>query len=65
MSPTPDQMRLAALWLLNNEGDGEELESCQRVAAWLEKQADAKEQRHICRAAKVPVAALRARLSTS
>lgn len=64
-APTPDQMRLAAEWLRENEGEGEERESCQAVAAWLKHQADASDLRQACREAGVPVAKIRKRLGVS
>lgn len=64
VTPQPDQMRLAAMWLRHNEADPgtEERDSCQAVAAWLEGQADARDLRETCRAAGVPVAKVRKRI---
>lgn len=61
--PTPDEMRVAALWLEVNEGEGTEAQACARVAAWLEAQADAIELRAVSRTCRVPVASLRKRLA--
>lgn len=60
--PSADDMRLAAEWLDVNEGD-EESAACQRVAAWLVEQADAKDLRDAAREHGVPVGALRKKLA--
>lgn len=59
MRPTPEQMYLAAEWLLINEGEEGESEACAIVADWLEKQVDAQLDRQIARENGVPVAVLR------
>ena len=56
-------MRVAALWLEANEGDGGEAQACKRVAEWLEAQAQAATERDICRRSRVPVATVRKRLA--
>lgn len=62
-TPTPDDMRLAALWLTHNEDDGTEGATCARVAAWLESQADAAELRAVAKENGVPVGKLRAAIA--
>jgi hypothetical protein len=64
-APTPEQMESAAEWLDYNEGEGEELESCKVVAAWLRQQASAKDLRIAAKANGVSVKALRAALGVS
>ena len=61
--PSADDLRAAAIWLDANEGDPDESEPLQRVARWLEQQADAKDLRDVARDNRVPVARLRAALS--
>lgn len=63
MTPTPDQLRLAAHWLELNEGHGGEADDCATVATWLYRQADDAEIRAMCRDAGVPVALVRARMA--
>ncbi|ART61469.1 hypothetical protein CBP36_21105 (plasmid) [Acidovorax carolinensis] len=60
--PSADDLRAAAIWLDANEGDADEHEPLQRVARWLEQQADAKEVRDMAREHGVRVGALRKRL---
>ena len=38
--PSTDDLRLAAEWLDNNEGDGGESDSCKLVASYLRRIAD-------------------------
>lgn len=58
-TPSPDDLRLAALWCENNEGDENERGPMQRVARWLEAQADAIEERQMAAECGVTVKALR------
>jgi urease accessory protein UreF len=53
-TPSIDDLHIAAQWLDIYEG-AEDAEACKRVAAWLLKQATAKELREVCRAAGVSV----------
>lgn len=53
-TPSVDDMYIAAQWLDVYEG-AEDAEACQRVAAWLKQQGDAKELRDACRGARVSV----------
>lgn len=53
-TPSPDDLHTAAMWLDVYEG-AEDAAACQRVSAWLFKQADAAEFRKACREAGVPV----------
>lgn len=53
--PSEDDMDVAAQWLRINEGELGEMESCQRVAEWLELQIKASEFRSFCKAARVSV----------
>jgi hypothetical protein len=57
--PFAEDIEIAAQWLEANEGGDGEAESCRRVAAWLDAQASAIEERRTARAASVPVAKLR------
>jgi len=60
LKPKPDQMRVAALWLETNEGQGDEGTSCHVVAEWLIDKADNLDFIAACREAGVPVAKARA-----
>jgi hypothetical protein len=60
-TPSTDDMELAADWLESNEG--EEGADLRRVAAWLRQQVEAKLLRDQARKHRVPVAALRKRLT--
>lgn len=67
-APSVEALRAAALWCENYEGSSEDgdrsdCEPFQRVAAWLEQQADAKELRDAAREGGVPVGKLRARVA--
>ena len=44
MKLTIDDLRIAIMWLEANEGEGEERASCQKVAAFLEKQLERKKK---------------------
>ena len=63
--PTDQQFETAILWLENNEGGGEETESCLAVAAWIEEYRQQKFLRDAARNAGVSVKALRRKLATS
>lgn len=61
-TPDPDDLRFAAEWLraYDDEHDGGEQSAiAEKVAAWLDSQADAKELRDTAREHGVPVAGLR------
>lgn len=58
-TPSAEDLRLAALWCDNNEGDDGEQEPLKRVARWLEQQADAKELREAAKEHGVPVGRVR------
>lgn len=62
-TPTPEQLRLAAMWLKCNEGGEGEADDCAAVAAWLYRQADNAELRALCRDAGVSVAKARAAMA--
>lgn len=62
-TPSAEDMRLAALWLEHNDDEGAEGETCHRVAAWLDAQAEAKEVREAAKKHGVPVGKLRAAIA--
>lgn len=62
MRPTLEQLTLAAEWLDENEGGGEESAACAAVARWLREEAQARMVRGEARKAGVPVAALRKKM---
>ena len=62
-TPTPSELRLAALWCDSNEGDANEQEPLARVARWLEHQADNIEMRRMADHYGVPVKRMRAALA--
>lgn len=61
--PSVEDLRVAALWCSNNEGDAAERAPMLRVAEWLEAQADAKELREAAKEHGVPVGRLRAAIA--
>jgi hypothetical protein len=62
-SPTDEQLQIAALWLENNEGEGEEGEACKAVAAWIEHQRSERKIKNTARKIGVTPARLRAKLA--
>ncbi|TXH00078.1 MAG: hypothetical protein E6R08_01175 [Nevskiaceae bacterium] len=67
-TPAPDDLRFAAEWLraYDDEHDGgEQTAIAERVAAWLDAQADAKELRDAAREHGVPVGGLRKRIANA
>lgn len=65
-TPKPDALRFAAEWLRqydDSHDGGEQTETAQAVAQWLDAQADAKELRDAAREHGVPVKGLRARIA--
>lgn len=61
-----DTLLFAATWLEEYEGapDDEAVVKARAAAAWLRDQVTARHMRRLCRAAGVPVAALRKRMAT-
>lgn len=58
-TPSANDLRAAALWLDHNEGDARERAPMERVARWLEQQADAKDLRGLAKENGVPVGSVR------
>lgn len=58
-TPTPDDMEMAADWLICNEGPNGESEACSRVATWLRSYALDAEVRKAAREAGCSVKYLR------
>lgn len=58
MTPSADDLHIAAMWLDVYEG-AEDAQACKRVAEWLMKKADQLELKQICREAGVKTSTLR------
>jgi hypothetical protein len=58
-TPSANDLRLAALWCENNEDTDDVRTALQRVAKWLDWQADQKILRTVAREQRVPVSAVR------
>lgn len=64
-TPAADDLRFAAEWLRqydDSHDGGEQSRTAERVAEWLDAQADAKELRAVAREHGVPTGGLRAKL---
>lgn len=65
-TPTPDALRFAAEWLRaydDSHDGGEQSAIAEKVAAWLDEQADTGELRAVAKSHGVPVGRLRAKLA--
>jgi hypothetical protein len=60
--PTPEQFNIAAAWLLQNEGEGEESRACYTVATWLDNLRSQDHIRKAAREAGLPAAEVRRKL---
>jgi hypothetical protein len=61
--PSDEQFATAIAWLTTNDGEEGEAEACRAVAEWLRDQQHETFLRSEARKARVPVAALRRKLS--
>jgi len=61
--PPDEQIEIAILWLLANEGEGDEAAACKAVARWLETAVADRQIKIEARKAGVPVAWVRRRLA--
>lgn len=65
-TPNADALRFAAEWLRaydDSHDGGEQMAEAERVAEWLDAQADAQELRAVAREHGVPVGKLRRKLA--
>lgn len=66
MTITSDNLRFAAEWLRqydDSHDGGEQTRIAEKVAAWLDAQAEAKDSRDAARAHNIPVALLRRKVA--